>query len=140
MTWVLLALRFIKKNWKAIAVALILGAICAGVGSLYGGWKYWKGQAAMFKAERDAARTMLASAVEVNEEWSRMAVTWKQAVDEMLAEGEDYQARLTAERSRRRATESRLADLEAEVSDQITATDCEGALDQLVDALGWGVP
>ena len=140
MTWALLALRFMKKNWKAIAIALVLGVLCAGIGSLWGGWKYWKGQAAMFKAERDAARTMLTSAVEVNEEWSRMAVTWKRAVDEMLVEGEDYQARLAAERSRRRVSEARILELEADISAQITATDCEGALDQLVNALGWGAP
>ena len=140
VTWVLLALRFAKKNWKAIAVALVIGSLIAAYGFLYGAWQIEKGRAAKFEAERDAARATLATAVAINEEWDRMAVTWNQAVDDMRTESEGYQARLAAERTRRRTTESRLAELEAEVSDQITATDCEGALVQLVDALGWGAP
>ena len=139
MTWSLV-LSFLSKHWKTIGVALIVGLLIAGVASLYGAYQVEKGRAAKFKGERDAARATLATAVAVNEEWERMASAWNKAADDMQAESEGYLARLAAERARRRATESRLSELEAEVSNQITATDCEGALTQLVDALGWGAP
>ena len=138
MTWALIALKFLKGNWKTIAVALVVGGMIAGVATLYGAYQIEKGQASLFKAERDAARLQLSSCVSVNQEWDRTAAAWNKAADDMQAESEGYLARLATERARRRATESRLSELEAEVSEQITAPDCEGALVQLVDALGWG--
>jgi gas vesicle protein len=140
VTWVWIALKFLKANWKTVLVILIVGGIIAGVASLYGAYQIEKGRAAKFQAERDAAHLMLESCIAVNKDWDHTAAMWNKAVDDLQAEADAYQSRLAAERERRRTSESRLAELESAISDQITATDCEGALDQLIDALGWGVP
>jgi len=94
VTWALLALKFAKKNWKAIAVALIIGGLLAAYGFLYAAWQTEKGRAAKFEAERDAARIQLQTCIATNKEWDRIAKRWNQAVDDMQAESDAYQSRL----------------------------------------------
>jgi chromosome segregation ATPase len=133
-----LFLLFLKTHWKTIGVALVIGGLIAAFGFLYGAWQMEKGQAAKYKAERDVYKTAITRCVDTNQRWELTAETWNQAMADLQNESEGFKTRLADERERRRATETKLADLEAQVTDQITATDCEGALDQLVTALGWG--
>ena len=62
------------------------------------------------------------------------------ATQHLETEATAYKDRLAAERQRRLAALRHVAELEAEVTSEITAADCETAVGQLINALGWAQP
>jgi len=138
---------FVRKNWKVFAVVAAVAALVVGVGLLYSAYNIQKGLATKYKAERDAARIYqkitqdnLDICVETNKQWEVQGESWTAATEQLQQESEAYKSRLAAERQRRLAAIARLQDLEAEVSSQITSTDCNEAVVQFVTALGWSLP
>ena len=141
-----LALKWLLRGgWKQLLGAAVVGILIVGFAFLYGAWQIEKGMATKYKAERDAARTLsetykshLNVCVTANHAWEDTAETWNRRVDELTASSEAYQARLARERARRRALAAELEASRAAADAAITATDCEGALTQLIESLGWG--
>jgi len=146
MTWLAL-LGWLRKHWKTVAAAVVIGGILISFATLYSLLQIERGQNARLRGELEAKtilvetyKTKLAEVVAVNHEWQQKAAEWTAAVDRITASAEAYRVKLEAERARRRASEVALADLQAELDGQITSTTCVGALDQLIGALGWGSP
>jgi len=136
---------FLGGGWKTIIGAVLIGGLVVGVATLYAGFQIEKGLAMKYRAERDAARTLsktyqshLNVCVTANLAWEVMSVEWNRAVDELTASSEAYQVRLARERARRRALAAELEAVRAAADADITAADCEGALTQLIESLGWG--
>jgi len=137
---------FMGGGWKTIVGALLVGGFIAGIATLYGAWQIEKGQSTRYMAERDAALTLsatwekhLKTCLGVNADWEATAEQWNARMDELTADADAYLDSLNRERARRRATAARLEELLAAADADITAVDCEGALDQLIESLGWGV-
>jgi hypothetical protein len=133
-------------GWKTIIGALLVGGFIAGIATLFGAWQIEKGQSAKYQAERDAARTLTATyekhldvCLGANSDWEITAARWNARIDELTLASESYLDDLNRERARRRAAAARLEELLAAADADITAVDCEGALDQLIESLGWGV-
>jgi len=140
-------LLFLRANWKPMLKMAAVGAIMVTIAWLYSAYKIQSGLASKYKAERDAAITYqkitqdnLDICVETNKQWEAQGESWTAATEQLQQESEAYKARLAAERQRRLAAIARLQDLEAEVSSQITSTDCNEAVVQFVTALGWSLP
>ena len=138
---------FMGGGWKTIISALLVGGFIAGIATLFGAWQIEKGQSAKYQAERDAAKTLtltyekhLNTCLTVNSDWEDTAEAWEAAVSELTIASDAYKARLAQERARRRAAAAELEALRLELDSTITAVDCEGALNQLIASLGWGVP
>jgi len=136
---------FIGGGWKQLLGAAVVGSLIVGFAFLYGAWQIEKGMATKYKAERDAARTLsetyqshLNVCVSANLAWEVMSVGWNERVDELTASSEAFRASLSRERARRRAAERDRDAALAEAGSAITAADCEGALNQLIESLGWG--
>ena len=143
--WPLAVKWFLGGGWKTILVGVVIGGLIASWGFLYGAWQMEKGQSAKYKAERDANGTLattykghLNQCAAANRLWEDTAEGWNRRVSELTTESEAFRDRLAQERARRRAAARQIAELEAEMDAAITATDCTGALDQLIAALGWG--
>jgi gas vesicle protein len=143
--WALAGKWFLGGGWKTILGGVVIGGLIAAFGFLYGAWQIEKGQSAKYQGERDAAKTLsttykshLNQCLEANRLWEDTAEVWNRRVEELTTESEAFRTRLAQERSRRRAAARQIEELEAEMDAAITAVDCEGALDQLIAALGWG--
>ena len=146
MSWSLI-LAWLVKHWKTAAAAVVIGAIVVGFATLYSLLQVERGQTARLRGELDAKtalvetyKTRLGEVVAVNHEWQVKATEWTSAVDLLKASADGYLERLNAERAARRATETALSEAQAKLDAQITAPDCSGAVNQLIDALGWGTP
>jgi hypothetical protein len=134
-------------GWKTIIGAILVGGFIAGIATLFGAWQIEKGQSSKYAAERDAARTLTATyekhlntCLTVNADWEDTAEAWETAMSELTTASDAYKAGLERERARRRAAAAELEALRLELDSTITAVDCEGALNQLIASLGWGVP
>jgi len=146
VTW-LAVLGWLRKHWKTAAAAVVIGGILISFATLYSLLQIERGQTARLRGELDAKtalvetyKTKLGEVVAVNHEWQVKATEWTSAVDLMKARADGYLERLNAERAARRATETALSEAQAKLDAQITAPDCSGAVNQLIDALGWGTP
>jgi len=138
---------FLLKYWKQIGVAALAGLLIVGVSSLWVSLKIAKSENVKLRAELSAEKNYrkitqdnLDICVETNKQWEAQGESWTAATEQLQQESEAYKARLAAERQRRLAAIARLQDLEAEVSSQITSTDCNEAVVQFVTALGWSLP
>jgi len=149
MTWVLIALKFGKRYYKTIGVAVILGVVLAGVGTLYGAWQIERGlrislgaqlEAAKIKAETTEGQfnAAMTRCVEANEHWQEMLEEWQRQAREFQIRAEFYGARIKDLEFEHVGIEMQRDELQLRIA-AIAATDCTGAVDELIDALGWGL-
>ncbi len=144
MTAVLLILKsfggFIAEHWKA---ALVVAGALIIAGTLY--FQQVKIENLHDEiAKKDAVIAFqletIAAHEAVNLQWVAASEEWEEAVATLQGMADSYATQLEAEIAAKMAALQAQAEVEAELAAQVTADDCEGALDQLIDALGWGAP
>ena len=143
--WAIALKWFLGGGWKSSLAAVVVGVAIVGLASLYGSWQFEKAMAEKYKAQRDAERIKTQSRVEqlnacltANRGWEAVSVSWNKRVDALTRSSEAFRRSYNAERARRRASDRTIEEMRAEMYEAITATDCAGALDQLLAQLGWG--
>jgi len=149
MTWVLIAVKFVKRYYKQIGVAVILGTVLAGVGTLYGAWQIERGLRIGLAAKLEAAKVeaettetqfnaAMAECVEANERWQETLEEWQRQAREFQIRAESYGARIKDLEFEHSGIEMERDELQLRI-EAISATDCTGAVDELIAALGWGL-
>ena len=149
MTWALIALKFVKRYYKTIGVAVVLGTIIAGVATLYGAWQIERGLRISLSAKLEAAKIeaksdekifeeAIGDCLEANQHWQDVLDDWRRQANEMRRRAESYGARIKDLELVHSEIEWERNELEARIAG-MTATDCPGAVDELIDVLGWGM-
>jgi hypothetical protein len=136
-----IAMAFLKRYWKSITVAVVAGGIIAGGATLWGRLYVAQGQVMKLQAEVELLETReqlwlkaLDRCIAANKEWEEIWQSMEEMSDEFSRRELEFKAKYEAELERRRAAQGQLADLQQE----ITAESCEGAVDELIQALDWG--
>ena len=148
MIWARIAWKFLKRYRKTIVVAIVLGGIIVGVASLFGAWQIERGLRISLEAqivaveieaqiEHDRMVAELGKCVEANKAWADVLEEWQRQANEMRMRADAYAARIADLEFEHVGIEMQRDELEARIA-AITATDCDGAVDQLIDVLGWG--
>jgi len=137
-------LAFFVKNRKVIGVALAAGLLLAGIGGLVGAWQIEKGRRISLQAQLEAEQTRyevvtghLEQCAEANEGWVATGELWKARMAEMQQRLDRYRRELQGLSHRHATIEMERDELLTRI-ESIESEDCEGALDELVTALGWG--
>lgn len=140
MTTVILL--WLKSHWKEAAVAALLGTIVVGLALLYGSWHLRGAKIERLQAKLEAAETRETSALEFAarstesaKEWQARALECDAATARWQLEAEARQQAVEMERLKLAAERRARREVEARLADAITSTECEGAVQQMAEAL-----
>lgn len=143
--WVFVALKFVKKYWKQLAVVAAAGLLVLTVSTLWGKLYVAQGEVikleatiGLMEAKAQVKDQNMARCVAANKTLAEQLKLQDNAQAEIIRRSQQYATRLQDELEARAADQLTIEELSASLDNQVTAVECPAAVDQLIMALGWG--
>lgn len=143
--WILVALKFGKKYWKQAAAALAAGLLVLLVSTLWGRLYVAQGEIqklegaiTLLEAQAAVKDQNMARCVAANINLKELLEKQAEAQAEIIRRSQLYASRLDEELAARAADRLTIDELMAQADQEVTAPQCEAAVDQLLAAQGWG--